>query len=232
MSEDISKIIDKNRRRQQMAPKLVWALAVALVGIGLILLAVWLFGGGSPSPLAEMFATETPTPTVTPTVTPTMTPTVTPSPTPTATITPTPTPSAPFPYTVQEGDSLATIAEQFNLGNDGILLILLLNPNIDPVTQIIYPGQEITIPNPGMELPTATPIPLDTLRRGDLVEYIVQPGDSLYVIASLYNSTVEAIVEENELDNANDIYVGQVLQIPVNLVTPTPTLPPTVTPSP
>ncbi len=232
MSEDISKIIDKNRRRQQMAPRLVWALAVGLVGIGLILLAVWLFGGNKPSPLTELFATETPTPTVTPTVTPTATPTVTPSPTATATITPTPTPSAPFSYTVQEGDSLATIAEQFNLGDDGILLILLLNPPIDPVTQVIYPGQEITVPNPGMELPTATPIPLDTLRRGELVDYLVQPGDSLYVIASLYNSTVEAIVEENELDNANDIFVGQLLQIPVNLVTPTPTPPPTVTPSP
>ncbi len=232
MAEDISRVIDKNRRRQQMGPKVVWALAVGLVGIGLILLAFWLFGGDQASPLAGVFATETPTPTVTPTITPSATPTQTPSPTPTATVTPTPTPSAPYPYTVEEGDSLAIIAEKFDLGDDGIVLILLLNPAIDPVTQVIYPGQEILIPNPGMELPTATPVPLDTLRQGELIEYIVQPGDTLYLIASRYNSTVEAIVEENELDNANDIFVGQLLNIPVNLVTPTPTLPPTVTPAP
>lgn len=231
MSQNIADVIEKRRRRQEMAPRLIWAAAIGLVGIGLILLALWLFSGSGTSPVAQWFATETPTPTITPSPTPTFTPTVTPSPTATATITPTPTPSAPFGYIVEEGDSLASIAEKFNLGDKGIVLILLLNPAIDPTTQIIFPGQEITVPNPDMELPTPTPIPLDTLRRGTLVDYVVQPGDTLFYIASLYNSTVEAIVEENELANQNDIYVGQVLKVPVNLVTPTPTLPPTVTPS-
>ena len=33
------------------------------------------------------------------------------------------TPSEPFDYTIQEGDSLDAIAQRFNLGEDGILLI-------------------------------------------------------------------------------------------------------------
>ena len=97
----------------------------------------------------------------------TSTPTETPTITPTATLTATATPSAPFVYTVQEGDSLAAIVEKFALGDDGIPLILMLNPYSEdrrrlasiPTTQIVYPGQQIFIPNPDLKLPTATPIP-------------------------------------------------------------------------
>ncbi|RME89783.1 MAG: LysM peptidoglycan-binding domain-containing protein [Anaerolineae bacterium] len=164
----------------------------------------------------------------------TFTPTLTPSPTltPTVTLTPTetftPTPSAPFTYVVEEGDSLALIAEKFNLGENGILLLLMLNPAVDERGGIVYVGEEILVPNPGMELPTATPIPPD-LPRGTTVEYKVLPGDTLAGIANKFNSTVDAIVEENNLDNPNDIFVGEVLVIPVNLVTP---IPPTITPTP
>jgi len=49
-------------------------------------------------------------------------------------------------------------------------------------------------------------------------------------IAAKFNSTEEKIIEENDIDNANALQVGQVLKIPVNLITPTPTLPPTSTP--
>jgi hypothetical protein len=44
-------------------------------------------------------------------------------------------------------------------------------------------------------------------------------------------STEEAIIKENELTDPNAINVGQLLIIPVNLVTPTATRPPTSTPS-
>ncbi len=100
---------------------------------------------------------------------------------------------------------------------------------IDPSTQIVYPGQIILIPNPGMELPTATPIPSD-LSSGTIIEYTIQAGDTLAGIASLFNSTVDAIIEENELDDPNAIFVGQQLLVPVNIVTPTATRPPTSTP--
>jgi len=228
-------VIDKYRkRRQQNQVFVVWGGAVLLVLIGIILLVVWLTGPSKP--LNTLFATETPTPTLTYTPTLTSTPTETPTVTATFTETPTPTRSAPYTYTVQEGDFLATIVENQNLGDDGVALILLLNPyneeagtGIDPTTQIIYPGQEILLPYPGMPLPTATPIPAD-LQRGTKLTYAVQAGDTLAGIAALFNSTVDDIITENELDDPNAIFVGQQLIIPVNLVTATATFPPTSTP--
>ena len=227
-------VIDKYRkRRQQNQVFIVWGGAVLLILIGIILLVVWLTGPSKP--LSGLFATETPTSTLTFTPTLTSTPTETLTITPTFTETPTPTRNAPYTYIVQEGDYLATIAEKENLGPDGVALILLLNPyteasgtGIDPTTQIIYPGQEILLPFPGMPLPTSTPIPAD-LQRGAKLTYIVQAGDTLAGIAALFNSTMDDIVTENKLDDPNAIFVGQQLTIPANLVTATATFPPTST---
>ena len=141
-----SVIENYRKRRQKNQAFIVWGGAVLLILIGVILLVLWITGPSKP--LNAMFATETPTPTLTPTPTNTPIPTATSTITPTFTETPTPTKSAPYTYVVQEGDFLATIVEKENLGNDGIALILLLNPydetnftGIDPATQIVYPGQ-------------------------------------------------------------------------------------------
>jgi LysM repeat protein len=223
------------KRRQQNRTFIVWGGAALLILIGIILLVVWLLGPSKP--LSGLFATETPTPTLTFTPTLTNTPTETPTVTATFTETLTPTQSAPYTYIVQEGDFLATIAEKENLGDDGVALILLLNPyttegadgSIDPTTQIVYPGQEILLPNPGMPLPTSTPIPPD-LARGTILTYTIQAGDTLARIAALFNSTIDDIINENDLEDPNAIFVGQQLDIPVNMVTATATFPPTSTP--
>lgn len=233
-SGSASSTIDSYRKRQQRGPVLIWGLAILLVVVGIIILVVWLTGDNKPQ--IALFATETPTPTLT------YTPTVTSSPTPTstATLTPTvtltPTASAPFSYIVEEGEFLYGIIDKFALGEDGILLIYALNPVVEAAGGSLYPGQEILIPNPGMELPTATPVPVD-LPSGTALNYIVRPGDSIAAIALKFRSTEDAIIEENKLENANTIQVGQVLIVPANLVTPEPTrLPPTepadATPSP
>lgn len=229
-------VIDNYRkRRQQNQVFIVWGGAALLILIGIILLVIWLTGPSKP--LDALFATETPTPTLTYTPTLTSTPTETPTVTATFTETPTPTHNAPFSYVVQEGDYLATIAEKENLGPDGVALILLLNPyttegadnSIDPTTQVVYPGQTITLPEPGRELPTSTPLPAD-LPRGTKLTYVVQAGDTLAGIASLFNSTMDDIINENNLDDPNAIFVGQQLTIPANMVTATATFPPTSTP--
>ncbi|HNB36083.1 MAG TPA: LysM peptidoglycan-binding domain-containing protein [Anaerolineales bacterium] len=222
------------RKRRRSGANLIVILAIALVIIGLGVLIYWLMLPGKPINL--MLATETPTPTVTFTLTSTNTATPTFTETSTPTITPTVTFSAPFTYTVQDGDSLIVIAEKFSLGDDAIPLILLLNPfnadtgvGIDPTTQIVIPGQVILLPNPDMQLPTATPIS-PNLPRGTKIEYVVQSGDSLGAIADKFNSTIDDIIKENNIDNPNSLFVGQVLVIPVNMVTPTATRPPTSTP--
>ncbi|KXU16458.1 Aggregation promoting factor [Streptococcus oralis] len=43
--------------------------------------------------------------------------------------------------------------------------------------------------------------------------YTVKSGDTLSEIADTHNTTVEKIVEDNKIENANLIYVGQVLKL-------------------
>lgn len=243
-SSPSSSINSFRKRRQRGGPKnIIPIIAGILVLGGVILLIVWLSGPGKP--INALFATETPTPTMTYTPTNTSTPTATVTSTETATITPTATFSTPFNYTVEANDSLFVIVEKFNLGDDGIQLILLLNPynpedpvneagypkGIDPLTQNILPGQIILLPNPGMQLPTPTLIPAG-LAQGTKLEYTVKAGDSLGAIAALYNSTIDDIIAENKLTDPNAIKVGDLLIVPVNMVTPTATRPPTSTPDP
>ena len=220
-----SVIASYRKRRQRSNTLFVYGAAGLLILAGLILVIVWLV---SPSqPLISLFATQTPTPTLTFTPTSTPIPTDTPTITPTNTVTSTSTPSAPFTYTVQEGDTLDSISTKFNLGDNGIPLILQINPGITPA--LIHVGDQLLIPNPGMQLFTPTPIPAD-LRPGTMVPYTVQKGDTLSGIASKFNSTTDAIVTANKLTDQNSIYVGELLMIPVNLVTPTATRLPTSTP--
>jgi uncharacterized protein YkwD len=215
------------KKRQQKGPFLMYG-AIALVVIGFILLIVWMTR--PEQPLGQLFATDTPTATVTFTPTSTSTPTITATITETATQTLTPTPSTEFPYTVQEGDSLESIAQKFNLGDDGSLLIYYKNQaQIEQNAGVIFVGQSLTIPPPGSVLPSTTPIPAN-MPRGTKIEYRVLPGDTLAGIAVKFNSLADDIIKANDLEDANALQVGQTLQIPVNLVTPTATLPSTSTP--
>ena len=226
-------VIESYRKKQQAAQRapLLIGIAAALLIIGAAVLIFWLLG--SKPPTIALFATQTSTPTNTATATATATSTATATVTPTETATPTetltPTPSGPFVYQVEEGDNLFLIAEKFNVPLD----VLIAINGLDPAVPIDI-GVELTIPGPDTQLPTDTPIPL-TMRSGTIVEYTVKLGESLGVIAEKFNSTIDAILEENELENPNDIFAGQKLNIPVNLVTPVPTstpAPDTATPTP
>jgi LysM repeat protein len=150
-------------------------------------------------------------PTATPTPEP---PTATPAPpTETPTVTATPTIDGPFNYIVQDGESVFSIAEKF-----GIDINYLLQVNELAFDDVIVPGQELFIPDPNEEPPTATPLP-EGLPPGYQIEYTVQSGDFLSLIAENFNTTVDAILEANEdLEDANGIFPGQVLIIPVNLL--------------
>ena len=222
-----SNLLNNYRKRNQKGPWLIYG-AVALVILGVILLVMWLASPGKP--LGQMFATDTPTTTATFTATSTSTPTMTPTETVTPTVTTTGTPSEDFPYTIQEGDSLESIAQKFNLGTDGSQLIYYKNQQVmESNNGVIFVGQTITIPKPGSVLPTSSPIPAD-IPSGRLIDYRVLPGDTLAGIAFKFNSLADNIIEENSIENANALQVGEVLKIPVNLVTPTATLPATSTP--
>jgi uncharacterized protein YkwD len=225
---DTSNTINAFRRKRQQQGQFMMYGAIGLVLLGLILLIYWLTR--PEMPLGRYFATDTPTVTATATATNSATPTLTPTITETPTITLTATPSEPFPYTIQEGDSLDALAQRFNLGPDGPQLIYYENQELlEPTGGVIFVGQTILIPLPGTLLPTTTPIP-PNLPRGTLIEYTVLPGDTLAGIAVRFNSLADNIIEENAIEDANALRAGDVLQIPVNLVTPTATLPSTSTP--
>lgn len=205
------------RRRERLVPLILGGVAVVLLVFGLVLIVLWL-SGDNPPQLPALFATDTPTATETATPPP---PSDTPTTTLTPTITETPTPSGPVTYRVQEGDSLFSIAEQFEIDLD---LLLAYNPELSDPSNI-FVGQEVIIPPPGAEAPTATPIPTG-LAPGTELEYRVRAGDTLETIAALFNSTAEAIAEANEIEEVNQIQVGQILIVPVNIATPTPTFTP------
>ncbi len=232
----ISNTIESYRKhRRTPTPIIIGIAAVVLVVTGIIIVAVSLSGGK----LGKLFATKTPTPTITPTSTNTPMPTDTPTITPTPTNTTTPTPSGPYNYVIQQGDYLNKIATDHGLDNNGVSLILLLNPynpntgeGIDPNHQDrIRTGQTIILPPPSMKMPTATPWPTG-LAPGTKITYFVLPGDSLGSIARKCNSTIDAIIAANKTqipDTTTVIQPGWILQVPINLVTPGPTTVPSAT---
>jgi LysM repeat protein len=221
-------VIDSYRKRQQMAPYFMAGLAILLVVVGIIILVVWFSRSGqlvSPiakaaTPTASVTSTASPSP-APPTATVTITPTVTLSPT----ITETPTPSGPFEYTIQENDTCWDIASKNQVDVEVLLAINNFGSECP-----IKPGDKILVPVPGSQLPTETALPTDM--RGVKIEYSVKTGDTLASIASRFNSTVDAIVTENKIEDVNKINVGDMLVIPVNIVTPTVTRAATITVTP
>ncbi len=106
-------------------------------------------------------------------------------------------------------DTIFDFAAIFNLS---VAEILAVNPGIvDP--NVIFPGQIITIPAP----PTVPPDP--GFARA---QYLVRPGDTLFLIARRFGLTVPLLVAENPQIVAPDlIFVHQVINLLV-----TPPLPP------
>jgi uncharacterized protein YkwD len=216
----------RKRRQFFKGPFLIYSIA-ALLLIGGIALVISATRSGN-NPIGALFPTDTLTPTLTLAPTKTIEPSVTPTVSVTPTITITPSPTGPIAYTIKEGDTLQGIAEQFNLGDDGVLLLLDTNPEIMQANGVYFVGQTIKIPPAGTVRATATPLP--SLGRGTRIDYQVLPGDTLAGIAAKFNSLEEEIITLNNLENPNDLQAGQPLKIPVNLVTATATLPSTSTP--
>lgn len=119
-------------------------------------------------------------------------------------------------YIVQPGDTLNMIATRFNVTPRAIL-------ENNPIRNdlIIFPGQFIFIPRRGSSYfddmdYNQCPFP-PSYFPGDRrhAYYEVQRGDTLRIIASRFDTSVEAIVEANRLSGSNaTIYPGQVLRIP------------------
>ena len=97
-------------------------------------------------------------------------------------------------YVVKSGDSLYSIAKKFNVNVDNLKSANNLQNNLISV------GQKLVIPG-------------FTSSTGSNITYVVQKGDSLYTIASKYNTTVNEIKAINNL-SSNLLNIGDTLKIP------------------
>ena len=203
-------VINSYQRKSRLGSYLLWGIAGIIFGAGVLLLVLWFTGGGGSLNIGSLFASATPTATETFTPTPTLTP----------------TPEGPQMYTVQEGDTCWNIAVDFGVNFELFMTINNFSLNECP----IGPGDQVVIPGSDTEMPTATPIPLEQYTTGQRIEYIVEMNDSYQGIASKFNTTLDSLSKLNEIEDVTDFpQIGQVLQIAVNLVTPTPTPVPTYT---
>ena len=109
----------------------------------------------------------------------------------------TPTPTTYKDYVVQKGDSLWSIANNY-----GITVDELKNAN-GITNNMLTIGQELIIP---------VSVPSDSTNT---TTYVVKRGDSLWLIANKYNTTVDNLKSLNNL-STNLLTIGQELIVPAN----------------
>ena len=142
------------------------------------------------------------------------------------TVTSTPAPSTSGTYTVKAGETLYRIAV-----NNGTTVAILAQLNNISNPALIYTGQVLKLPaKPDAVVPTPTPqapsTPAqesteepDASATDDVTEgetYVVQPGDSLFTIASRNNTTMAILQTLNNIANVNLIFAGQRLILPAD----------------
>jgi membrane-bound lytic murein transglycosylase D len=110
-------------------------------------------------------------------------------------------------YRVQRGDTLSRIARRFRVRESEIVAVNNLRNR-----HFLRAGQLLEIPTQGGRVASASsaapePVPADGLYR-------VRSGDNLDAIAARFGVDRKDLQETNRIRNANQIRVGQVLEIP------------------
>lgn len=128
-----------------------------------------------------------------------------------------------FWYTVQQGDTLYTLAKRCGTTPD---VLARLNGVVDPANLMI--GRRLRLPCPlrparpsRPPMPPRPPMPSpprpdddeDDLPDDDKRVYVVQPGDTLFSIAAANGTTVEALVQLNRIYTPNLIFPGDRLRL-------------------
>ncbi len=137
-------------------------------------------------------------------------------------------------HTVQPNETVQQIAQLYGSSSEQIIEVNNLNDN-----GLIFVGDELIVPVPfeAGQLPepsdtpviiivTATPTTeVGTVAAIDTSNsdvYVVQPGDTLSLIADFFDTTVTDLAQRNGIANSNQISVGQQILVPAD-VEPTPT---------
>lgn len=102
-------------------------------------------------------------------------------------------------YVVKQGDTLTSIAQRYRT----TVAQLVKDNNIEN-PNLIYVGQVLKI------YTNTRPF---NHNNNKIISYVVKRGDTLSEIAQEYDTTVAQLVKENNIENPNLIYVGQVLKV-------------------
>jgi len=114
----------------------------------------------------------------------------------------------------------------------GVTVEAILEANGLSASTILSIGQRLIIPAAG---PTGGMFPgMPIISESGVITYVIQAGDSLYSIATLYGTTVEALMMANGIADPVLIQIGQELVVSWGSPTPTATSTPeaTLTPTP
>lgn len=106
-----------------------------------------------------------------------------------------PSTQSPEVYIVRNGDTLPNLAKRA-----GVTSALLMAIN-DLASRDLEPGQRLIVPG------------LETAANAHPARYHVQPGDTLYSIATAHDESVATLKAANALDSST-LRVGQVLRVP------------------
>ncbi len=209
-------------QREEAAQRPVRAIAIGVSAAIVLLLIAALYFRNRAEAIAALTPTATPTSTLTPT------PSLTPTSTPTLPFTATPVP--PREYIVQPGDNIFYIADIFQVNYLDILAFNgLTERSILQVSQKILIPPPTPTPTPSPTPPESTPVLSPTPKE---VIHIVASGETLIAIAQKYGVSITAILNANDIENADQIRAGDPLIIPQEDIPASTTGPGTPTPLP
>ncbi|WP_420630990.1 LysM peptidoglycan-binding domain-containing protein [Candidatus Leptofilum sp.] len=129
---------------------------------------------------------------------------------------PPPTPTPPTIHTVLAGQSLWSVAVQYNVKLGDILWL-----NGLPEDAVLQPGEQIRVRLAPDEMPPPTPTPI--------LHHSVRSGQTLWEIAISYGLTLEELLTFNNIDQNAILQPGDQLLVRQLPPAPLPTLSPTAT---
>jgi membrane-bound lytic murein transglycosylase D len=111
-------------------------------------------------------------------------------------------------HRVRHGETLSTIAERYGASVRSICVANNIRRR-----NFIRTGQKLKIPQKGMRVYPVTTAAARTEPATNPARHVVKSGDSLWILANRYRTTVKEIQELNHMRGTR-LHIGQVLQIP------------------